>query len=249
MILAIDIGNTSISFGVMRNGKVVGNFSVLTKQNSGALAAALDKVLSGAHKQYPLITKCLICSVVPKVNLIVKRYVETILDVEVLLVGKDIKVPIVNHYGKPAQVGQDRLVVAYAAKCLYGSPALVIDLGTAITFDVVSAKGQYEGGMIMPGIRLSAESLFKGTALLPELKEFKKPNKLIGKNTQDSILSGLFNGYAVMCDGIIRKFQKELGKNTKVILTGGYAPLILKDLPKNCVYNKDLVFAGINLLN
>ncbi|MBF0478784.1 MAG: type III pantothenate kinase [Candidatus Omnitrophica bacterium] len=248
MLLGIDIGNTSISFGVMRKGKVVDNFSILSKQTKTALASSLDKVLSRIHKQYPLITQCLMCSVVPKINSIVIRYVQGIVDINVERIGKDIIVPIANHYHEPSQVGQDRLLVAYAAKCLYGTPTVVIDLGTAITFDVVSKKGTYEGGMIVPGIRLSAESLFKGTALLPQLKEFTKPKHLIGKNTKDSILSGLFNGYSAMCDGLIKQFQEILGPKTKVILTGGYAPLIRKGLPPYCVYDQDLVFRGMSML-
>ena len=118
------------------------------------------------------------------------------------IIGRDIVVPIKNRYKNPKQVGQDRLVGAYGAMKIYGCPLIVVDLGTAITFDVISPKGEYLGGAIVPGIRLSAESLFLKTALLPHI-EIQAPRHIIGKTTQESMLSGLFYGYGSLCRGII----------------------------------------------
>lgn len=196
-----------------------------------------------------LMKAAVLCSVVPRLVPLISRAVESGLGMKTLVVGKDMYVPIKNNYGQPKQVGQDRLVCAYAAKIIYGYPAIIIDLGTAITFDVVSGKGSYEGGMIVPGIRLSAESLFKKTALLPDIHIISKPKTLIGKDTETSILSGLFHGYGAMCCGLIDRLAKNIGGKPKVILTGGYAGLIASELEDRAnVIDIDLVFKGMRLL-
>ena len=165
------------------------------------------------------------------------------------MIGRDIKVPIKNNYLDPQQVGQDRLVGAYATKCLYGFPAIIIDFGTAITFDVISSKGEYEGGMILPGMRLSAESLFQKTALLPQIHTIKKPHSIVGKTTQESILSGLFYGYAAMCSGLIDLLFSQMKGKPKVIATGGHA-VVMKNFISSRITNidPDLVFKGLALI-
>ena len=135
--------------------------------------------------------------------------------------------PMENNYN-PKQIGQDRLVGAYAAKVLYGFPAIIIDFGTATTFDVVNGKGEYDGGLIVPGIRLSTETLFQKTALLPRIENIQAPKNLVGKNTQDSILSGLFYGYGTMSSGLIDLIEKKIKGKAKVIITGGYTSLMKK---------------------
>ncbi len=163
------------------------------------------------------------------------------------MAGKNLRIPIKNNYRAVRQVGQDRLACAYAAKVLYGVPAIVIDFGTALTMDIVSAQSAYEGGVIVPGIRLSLRALAEHTALLPQVK-IQKPSYLIGRNTQESILSGMFHGYTALIEGLVAKMKKQLGKRALVVLTGGYGNFMGTSL-KRCVdkLEPDLVLKGLLL--
>ena len=141
------------------------------------------------------------------------------------------------------------MICAYAAKCLYGQPAIVIDLGTAVTFDIISPKGEYEGGMIIPGIKMSTESLYKQTALLPKVNVIRSPRSLIGKDTENSILSGIFYGYASLCEGLIKRISSKMKKKPKAVLTGGYAPILKRYLsPKTYSIDSHLAFKGLALI-
>ena len=167
----------------------------------------------------------------------------------VALIGRDIVVTIKNQYKNPKEVGQDRLVGAFGAMKIYGCPLIVVDLGTAITFDVISPKGEYLGGSIDPGIRLSAESLFLKTALLPHI-EIQSPRSIIGKTTRESILSGLFYGYGSLCRGLIDLISQQLKHSPKVVMTGGHTQLMKKFVsPKIRIIDEDLVFKGIYFLS
>ena len=140
------------------------------------------------------------------------------------------------------------MVCAHAAVELYGAPVVVVDLGTAITFDVVSSKHEYLGGMIVPGIRLSAEALYDKTALLPKI-EIHKPKRLIGKTTEESILSGLCYGYGEMITGLIDLLSKQWKERPEIIVTGGFSDLMKHYVPEyKCIVEKELVFKGIQLL-
>ena len=163
MLLAIDIGNTTIGFAVIGpNGRI----QSVTIMDTQALVSKFKNTISKLIKSHG-ISKAVICSVVPKGSAVLEKILSQW--VPVALIGRDIVVPIKNRYKNPKQVGQDRLVGAYGAMKIYGAPLIVVDLGTAITFDVISSKGEYLGGAIVPGIRLSAESLFSKTALLPRI--------------------------------------------------------------------------------
>jgi type III pantothenate kinase len=249
VLLAIDIGNTSISIGVLKSLNVVGNFHIDQAYIKTSLEKKLKSQLKQIKNKFPEIKRIAVCSVVPQLNKRMARKIQKIFAIKPLFVGIDLEVPIKNKYDNPKQVGQDRLVGAFAAKSLYGAPAIIIDFGTAITFDVVSQKGDYEGGMIIPGIRLSAESLFHKTALLPRVEKIKAPKALVGKNTQESILSGIFHGYGAMSSGLIDMISKSLKGHPKVIVTGGYTDLMKKFISKK-TYKIDhhLVFKGLALL-
>lgn len=248
-MLAVDIGNTSISFAVLSRGRIMVENSVLTATPKKRLEQQLRSALRAVHKRFPGIDRAVICSVVPAVLKVVRAAVLKNLRVRPRVVGKDLMVPIKNNYRNPRQVGQDRLLVAYAAKCLYGQPLIVIDFGTATTFDVVSAGGDYEGGIIVPGIRLSAESLFQKTALLPRIEHIQKPKDLIGKDTEESILSGIFNGYGAMCCGLIERISRQMRTAPKVIVTGGYTD-VMKGFISSKIDTIDphLVFRGMDFL-
>lgn len=248
MHLTVDIGNTTIALAVVKNNKVLSVKRLDTVVKSDQLKLQLAGVLRGFKRKHGSIANAIICSVVPQVVGTVKRVIKQELKAKVVVVGEDIKVPVINRYKNPRQVGQDRLVGAYAAMKLYGKPAIIIDLGTAITFDAVSRKGEYLGGIIVPGLRLSAESLFLKTALLPEIV-IKAPKSVIGRTTQESMLSGLFYGYGSLCRGIIDLISGHIKGKPKVVMTGGHTHLMKKFIDRKIrVIDEDLVFKGLSLL-
>lgn len=247
-MLAIDIGNTTIALGIIKNNKVLDSIRIETTDQEKALKPSLNKRLNYFLAKGYDCQEVIICSVVPITTRIVERLIKKRLNINPKVVGRDIKVPIKNFYKNPSQVGQDRLVGAFAALKLYGQPLIIVDLGTAITFDVVSKKGEYLGGAIVPGIRLSAESLFLKTALLPKI-DIRAPKNPIGKTTQDSILSGLFYGYGALCRGFIELLTNQMKSTPKVVMTGGHTQLMKKFVsPDIRIIDENLVFRGMALL-
>jgi len=243
MLLGIDIGNTTIGFAVIQKA---GHIESITIVDTDAKPNKIKAVVAKILRAQP-VTRAIICSVVPKASKVLEDLIKKTLPVEII--GRDIMVPIKNRYKNPKQVGQDRLVGAYGAMKIYGCPLIVVDLGTAITFDVISAKGDYLGGAIVPGIRLSAESLFLKTALLPHI-EIQAPKHIIGKTTQESMLSGLFYGYGSLCRGFIDLISQQIKAKPKVVMTGGHTHLMKKFVsPKIRIIDEDLVFKGIYFLS
>jgi len=251
MLLAIDIGNTTIALAGVHKGKVTAIQRMDTSDDPGVLVLRLNKALAIFHKKGYIFNRGVLCSVVPKILTVVEQTLIKSMGFKPKVVGRDVIVPIKNRYKNPKQVGQDRLVGAYAALRLYGQPLIVIDLGTAITFDVVSARGEYLGGAIVPGLRLSAESLFLKTALLPKIV-LKAPGDIIGKTTEESMLSGLFYGYGVLCQGMVDLLSRRVGARSPrphVVMTGGHTHLMKKFVsPKVRIIDEDLVFKGMALL-
>jgi type III pantothenate kinase len=168
--------------------------------------------------------------------------------IAITILGRDRVVPIKNLYRIKKEVGQDRLVNAYAAKMIYGAPAVIIDFGTAITFDILSKKGDYLGGLILPGIELSLCGLYKRTALLPKV-ELKEAMSIIGRDTVNSMRGGILFGFGAMSDGLVSRYKEILGKNTKVIATGGNSKLIRKYAKSIQVVDEDLTLKGLNLIS
>lgn len=229
MLLAIDIGNTSMSFGVFKGKKLIKAFRVSSRLSR----LSYNKVLADAGRKNGVlpkdITAAIICSVVPNLILRVDKAVKWLFGVSAIIVGKHVEAPIRNNYRKPEQVGQDRLVDAVAAKEIYGAPVIIVDSGTAITFDYVSAKGEYEGGIIVPGIDISLKALYERTALLPFVKlRDDKGLALVGKDTASSIKSGILNGFGSLADGVINRIRDKHGRQITVVGTGGYIEFIKK---------------------
>jgi type III pantothenate kinase len=166
-----------------------------------------------------------ISSVVPPLDPVLRQVCERYFNSKPLLIEPGVKTGMPVHYDNPAEVGADRIVNAVAAFEKYGGPCVIVDFGTATTFDCVSAKGEYLGGVICPGIGISADALFQRTARLPRV-EIRKPARVIGTNTVGSLQSGLYYGYLGLVDGILELLLEELGKETKVIATGGLGPMI-----------------------
>ena len=221
MILACDIGNTNIAIGAFCDGALVLKSSFPTKDLK-QFACGLRNSLKKKGFSVLEVKAAVICSVVPALNKAVEEAIRSLGGEAPSLywLGKNLKVPIRNLYAKPKQVGQDRLLCAYMAMKLYGAPVISIDLGTALTFDVVSKEKAYVGGIILPGLALSLSALHDNTALLPEVS-LREPKSIIGDDTRESMLSGITFGYGSLIDGLIGKLKEKIGKNAKVVLTGG----------------------------
>ena len=241
MDLTIDIGNTNITLGLFRNNKLIKRAASATKSRQYYIF--LNKFFS-QHK----IDKVIVASVVPQATRKLELALKKLKAKPVLILGKNLIVPIKNRYQFPKQVGQDRLVNAFAAIKLYGSPAIVVDFGTAVTFDAISSKQEYLGGIILPGIETSLSALKEKTALLPKIKLSAPPKELIGKNTRNSMLSGVIFGFASLTDGLVKKIKRKLGRRTKVIGTGGNIKFISPHCQEFCAIDINLTLKGLNLI-
>jgi len=239
MLLAVDIGNTNISFALFRDNRIIKRLDIPT----GEYALKKIKNSLGSIK----INDAIISSVVPYATGILEKGLKRHLGARPYIIGKDIMVPIKNLYRKPKQVGQDRLVNAYAGTRFYGAPLIIVDFGTAITFDVVSNDKEYLGGMILPGLQISLDTLAERTALLPKIK-LGKPRELIGRDTKNSMLSGVVYGLAALTDAVTEKVKNEIGKNASVVATGGNIDLIGRYCRGVTKIDKDLTLKGLNLI-
>jgi len=241
MLLAIDIGNTNIKSALFKGKRIIKRFDLpVTTYSRGKFA----QKLAGSQP----ISAVAICSVVPKLTKILKHDLKRLTGKTPYIIGKDLIVPIKNFYRSPKQLGQDRLVGAYAACNLYPAPLIVIDSGTAITFDAVSREKTYLGGLIFPGMRICLEALREKTALLPRIK-LQQPKTLIGTDTQTSILSGIVFGIASLSKEVVKMIKQRLGKNALVIGTGGNIRLIQKYSGIRIKIDADLTLKGINLIS
>ena len=164
-----------------------------------------------------------------------------------VIVGKDVIAPIKNLYKNPEEVGQDRLVNAVAGRALYKNGLIIIDFGTAVTFDLITKSGEYAGGIITPGMEISIENLALRAALLPKIK-LQAPASLVGKDTVTSMRSGIFYGYGALCDGLVGKLRERYGKNLKVIATGGHARLVKRFAKCIDVVDEDLTLKGLEII-
>lgn len=242
MLLAIDIGNTNINSALINHrGRIA------RKYTAPAERPRLGPLFSEMAKRGD-IDKIFVMSVVPRALRKVKNILKKSFNNDKLfIVGENIKVPLKCEYNK-RQIGQDRLVTAFAASSLYGMPILVVDFGTAVTFDVVSGRKKYLGGLILPGIKMSLESLSERTAMLPRTY-LKKTGSFIGKNTKSSIRNGMIYGYSSLCDGLTALFRKKIGRKIKIIATGGDAPLICKYSASVKKIDLNLSLKGLYLLS
>ena len=237
--LAVDIGNTVIHLGVFSGNRLLKTFSISTAL---FLSEKMKKKINGVNPG-----ACVVCSVVPKATKLFAEGFKKYYGFKPSIIGKDIKVPMKNRYRSPKQLGQDRLVNAYAGVNFYGTPLVVIDFGTGLTFDVISANKEYLGGMIFPGLKMSLEALSMKTALLPKIK-LKVPPEFIGKDTENCMLSGIVYGYASLCDEMIVRIKKRIGNNAKAIVTGGNAAFIKPFCRRITGIDEFLTLKGIRCL-
>ena len=250
MILAIDIGNTTTNFGVFEGAKLRSQFSVGTQpgRTPDELTLQLKALAKTKHLHLTKAKQIIVCSVVPRMTNVLTESLRSLKILQLRIVGQDLTVPLTNKYRYPEQVGQDRLVGAYAAWHMYKQDCLVADFGTAITIDVVTKKGEYLGGVIAPGLEISLEALATRTALLPKV-ELKEPPELLGRDTANSIRAGLIYGCAALCDGLIAQLKARYAKNATVVATGGASPFIAKHARSLTHLRPYLVLEGLCALS
>ena len=249
MLLAVDIGNTNIALGVFEGEQLRATWRMATGVNQMAdeYAALLLNLLHHRDIDISDIKEVALCSVVPPLTTtfvdLSQRYFHT----TPLVVGAGVKTGVRIRMDNPREVGADRIADAAAAHHLYGGPVIIIDLGTATTFGIVSKEGDYIGGIIATGIATAAEALFTRTAQLPRV-ELTHPNRVIGTNTVTAMQSGIIYGYASLVEGMLARIEKELGEKATVVATGGYAELIAKETAVIDKVNLDLTMIGLRLI-
>ncbi|MGI6492719.1 MAG: type III pantothenate kinase [Pelotomaculum sp.] len=227
MILVFDVGNTNMVLGVYKNRELIAHWRLSTNRNSTSdeYGIMLKDLFDIAGLKMKSIEAMVISTVVPPITYTLEKMCNKYLDIDPLVVGPGIKTGLPVKYENPKEVGADRIVNAVAAIEKYGYPLVIVDFGTATTFCAISDKGEYLGGAIAPGIGTSTEALFTRAAKLPRI-EIVKPAGIIGRNTVNSMQSGIFYGFVGQVDEISRRMKEELGPNTRVIATGGLAQLI-----------------------
>lgn len=249
MVLAIDIGNSNITFGGFENNKLsfVANISTDTTATEDEYSIKILNILSLYKVEKKDINGAIMASVVPQLNSVIKNSVKLLFGIEILTVGPGIKTGISIHCDTPSSVGADLICASVAAHFIYGSPALIIDLGTATKMSVVNEKGAFIGTSIMPGIMMGLNALANETAQLPKVS-LEAPNSIIAKNTVDCIKSGIIYGHASMIDGMTERIKKEVGENLSVYITGGYASVILPYCKQKMILDENLVLKGLNII-
>ena len=250
MILTIDIGNTTTSFGVFERGRLRSQFAISTQSNRtpDEITLQLKALAKIRHLHLRRASQIILCSVVPRMSSVLIQALRSLEEVPIRVVGQDLLVPLVNRYTYPEQVGQDRLVGAYAAWLRFKRDCIVADFGTAITIDVVTKQGEYLGGVIAPGFEISLEALATRTALLPKV-ELREPPELLGRDTANSIRSGLLHGCAALCDGLIAELKARYVPNATVVATGGASPLIAKYAKTLAHLKPHLILEGLHALS
>ncbi len=250
MILAIDVGNTNIVLGVYKGKKLLTNWRLSSNKDNSAdeYGIMLLNLFNHAGINYKHITGIIISSVVPNKMYSLEHMCRKYFNLTPLVVGPGIKTGMHIKYDNPKEVGADRIINAIAGYEIYGGPLIIIDFGTATTFCAISEKGEYLGGCIAPGIKISTEALFQHAAKLPRV-ELVKPPQVICKNTVASMQAGIIYGYVGQVDYIVRRMKQELNSpKTKVIATGGLARMIAEESETIDEINGLLTLEGLRIV-
>lgn len=249
MLLAIDIGNTNIVIGCIRDDEILFKARIATDRTrtSDQYGVEIKNMLEAFGVSREDISDCIISSVVPPVFNSVRTGVVKVIGKQPMVVGPGLKTGLNIHMDVPSQVGSDRIVIAVAALAEYEAPLILMDLGTATTIEVVEPGNTYIGGVIFPGVKISLDALTSRAAQLPGIS-LDKPKKVIGKNTVDCMRSGMMYGTAAMIDGIIDRITEELGHGAKVVATGGLAQFITPLCKHEIILEKDLLLKGLNII-
>jgi type III pantothenate kinase len=255
MLLAIDVGNTNMVMGIYRPATAdTPSAQTQSWRIATPVRQTIDEVRMAIHALFALdgldtasITGVAISSVVPPIDSLLRDVVEKLFGIKPLFVEPGVKTGLPVLTDNPAEVGADRIVNCVAAFERYGGPTIVVDLGTATTFDVISARGEFLGGAIAPGLGISADALFNSAARLSRVN-IRKPAKVIGTGTVDNIQIGLFYGYVGLIDGICERMIAELGPETKVIATGGFAKMLAESSRTIKGVDENLTLDGVRMI-
>jgi type III pantothenate kinase len=228
MLLVVDVGNTQTHLGTFADGQLVEHWRFATVRESTAdeLGAALRSLLGLRGVTFEDLDATIVSSTVPQLRPEWTEMARRYLGHDMPVVGPGVRTGMPIRYDNPREIGPDRLVNAVAGFAKAGGPCVIVDFGTAVTHDVVSADGEYLGGVIFPGVEISLEALSERAAALPRI-DLVEPRSLIGKSTVDAIRSGMIFGYAAMVDGILARLREQLGRETRAIATGGLASVVV----------------------
>lgn len=249
MLLVIDVGNTNMEFGIWEDKELIGVFRLGTKRDitSDEVGLFTMQYFNIKGLSPSMVEKVVLSSVVPQVNYSISAAVQKYFGEKPLIVGEDIFCPITNLYANPAEVGADRLVDAWSAYKKYGGPLIIVDFGTATTCEAVNEKGEYLGGTIFPGIKVSLEALFEKAAKLPRI-ELTDPGVAIGRSTVESMQAGAVLGYAGAIEKTVSHIKAELSENAKTVATGGLSRLFAGVSPIFDIVDATLPLEGMRML-
>jgi type III pantothenate kinase len=246
-LLVVDVGNSNVVLGIYRGDQLVNSWRLATARDRtfdeyGILARQLigDELYDGLEG-------AIVASVVPPLNTAMAAMIRKYFDVEVMFVEPGVKTGIAIQVDNPQEVGADRIVNCVAAHELYGGPAVIVDFGTATTFDIVTEDARYIGGVIAPGLIISAEALFARAARLPRV-DIKRPPTVVGSNTVVNMQSGLYFGYLGLVDGILARIQAEVPGLKHIVATGGIAPLLAGDSEYIQEVDENLTLKGLKIV-
>ncbi len=249
MLLTIDVGNTNTVLGVFDRERLLVHWRLTTRreQTADEYGILLRNLFARSSLEESSVDAVALASVVPPLTPVIVALARQAIGYEPLVVGPGIKTGMPILYEPPGDVGADRIVNGVAAYAAYGGPVVVVDFGTATTFDVVSRKGEYVGGVICPGIGISADALFQRAARLPRV-DVRHPGRVIGRSTVSSMQSGLYFGYAALCDGILARIASELDERPRVVATGGLAESLAAEIPAIEAVDPILTLTGLRLI-
>ena len=249
MVLTVDIGNSNIVLGVFEGDilKLTLRIKTDATRTRDEYAINLNSMLKINNINVSDIDGAIISSVVPNLSVPFAGAVEMLIGKPPFIVGPGVKTGLDIRIDNPSQLGCDMVVDAVSSIHSYGTPAIVIDMGTATTFSAIGKKGEYLGAAITPGVRISMNALAQNAAQISQIN-IDRPKHAIGTNTTDSLKSGIVLGYASMLDGIIERFEKEIGAPCNVIATGGLSSLIIPHCKRKIIHDKDLLIKGLLLI-
>jgi type III pantothenate kinase len=249
LLLTIDAGNTNTVLGVHQGAELITHWRLTTRreQTADEYGIFVRSLFSASGLDPQKVAGVALASVVPPLTSVLVTLSRQYLGQDPLVIEPGVRTGMPILYEPPGDVGADRIVNGVAAFAAYGGPVIVVDFGTATTFDVVTKKGEYAGGVICPGIGISADALFQRAARLPRV-DIRNPGKVVGRSTVGSIQSGLYFGYAALVEGIIGRIRAELGEPAKAVATGGLAESLAADIPSLEAVDPVLTLTGLRLI-